>query len=67
MVFNDVASDTRVRYRNDTFYSGINLYAEIFFQKKFCELQNASKYYNNIKSVISPSFLKKIVILFNFF
>lgn len=32
MVFNDIASDTRVRHRGNTFYSGINLYAEIFLQ-----------------------------------
>lgn len=31
MVFNDVANDTRVRYRDGRFYSGINLCVEIFF------------------------------------
>lgn len=48
-----------------------NLCAEIFFPKYFRELQNARKYHNNIKSASfdlnRSSFLKEIVISFNFF
>jgi len=43
MVFNDVANDSRARYRSGTFYNSINLYAEIFFQKYFCGLQNVAE------------------------
>jgi len=35
MVFNDVANDSRARYRGGTFYNSINLYAEIFFPEIF--------------------------------
>lgn len=70
MVFNDIASDTRARYRGNI----LSIVVSIYVQKYFCKLQNCSRkraninINNNIKSAISPSsFLKRKVILFKFF
>lgn len=71
MVFNDIASDTRARYRGNI----LSIVVSIYVQKYFCKLQNAVcrkraniNINNNIKSAISPSsFLKRKVILFKFF